>query len=289
VLRDLGSLGCEVWAVARSKESVRRAREGGAAEVVGTVDALPPLEGAVVCTPISTHHDVIEAVLAKQDVPVFVEKALTADPLQADRLADRHEGRLFVMDKWRYHPAVKELAAIAGSAELGPVDALHCRRVTLGHRYSDVDTVWVHAPHDLAIALEVLGELPPVRYASEERMGGQRVSLIARLGERPGVTLEVSCVAPAHRREVRLVCEDGIAYLDGGWSEEVRVVRNIAGSPKPEVRQVLGELPLLAELRAFIEHLAGGPPPRSSAREAAQIVRRLAELVQLATRHEVVA
>jgi hypothetical protein len=42
-------------------------------------------------------------------------------------------------------------------------------------------------------------------------------------------------------------------------------------------------MPLLAELRAFVEHLQGGPPPRSSAAEAVAIVERVAATIELAT------
>jgi predicted dehydrogenase len=281
ILRDLRSLGCEVWAVARSDESVERARAGGAS-IVGSIAELPEIAGAVVATPTSTHAAVIEEIRAARDVPVYVEKPPTTDPAEAERLAERHDGRLFVMDKWRYHPAVAELRRIAANGELGPVLGLHSRRVTRGHRYADVDTVWIHAPHDLAIALEILGELPPAVHAVEESVGGERVGLLAVLGERPRVSFEVSCVAPEHRRELRLLCERGVAYLDGGWSQDVHVLRELAGDPVPEVRPTEGELPLLAELRAFVEHLQGGPPPRSSAQEAVEIVRRLAELGALA-------
>ena len=193
------------------------------------------------------------------------------------------------MDKWRYHPAVAELRRIAESGELGAVTALHSRRVTLGHRYEDVDTVWIHAPHDLAIAIEVLGELPEARWAVEERVRGERVGMLAQLGDDPRVTLEVTCLAPGHRREIRLVCEGGVAYVDGGWAEEVRVVRDPTGTPEPEIRPVTGELPLLAELRAFVEHLQGGPAPRSSAAVGAEVTRRIAELGSLAERAEAMA
>jgi predicted dehydrogenase len=284
VLRDLRLLGCDVWAVARSEESVHRAREGGATGVVSEVADLPPVEGAVVCTPITTHGEVIEAVRSVQAIPVFVEKPLTADPVEANGLADRYDGQVFVMDKWRYHPAVAELRRIARSGELGPVRTLHCRRVTRGHRYRDVDTVWVHAPHDLAIAIEVLGELPEAEYAVEERIRGERMGLLACLGENPTVTFEVSCLAPAHRREIRLVCEEGVAYVDGGWAEEVHLIRDLTGDPTPETRLVHGELPLLAELREFVEHLHGGPAPRSSARVGAEVVQRIAELGSLSRR-----
>jgi hypothetical protein len=41
-------------------------------------------------------------------------------------------------------------------------------------------------------------------------------------------------------------------------------------------------MPLELELRAFLEHLIGGPPPRSSADEGILGVQRIAELRQLA-------
>jgi hypothetical protein len=51
---------------------------------------------------------------------------------------------------------------------------------------------------------------------------------------------------------------------------------------EPERRAISTELPLLRELRAFVEHLDGGPPPRSSAAEGVEIVRRIAELRSMA-------
>ena len=282
VLRDLRALDCPVWAVARSPASRARAADGGAAGIVERVADLPEVAGVIVCTPISTHFDVVREVAAQRRVPMFVEKPLTADPAHADQLAAELGGRLFVMDKWRYHPAVRELARIARTQELGPVRGLHSRRVTRGHRYDDVDTVTVHAPHDLAIALEILGELPPAVHATAEHADGQRVGLLGALGGPPWFTFEVSCVAPGHRRELRLTCRNGVAYLDGGWSEEVHILRSLQGDPEPELRATPGELPLLAELRAFVEHLRGGPPPLSPARDGALVVRRLAELSELA-------
>lgn len=282
ILRDLHSLGCEVPVVARSAESRQRAVDGGAAEIVATMADLGEVEGVVVATPTSTHAGVVEEALAL-GVPVFVEKPLTADLASARRLAAAAPDRLFVMDKWRYHPGVAELARIARSGELGEVVGLHTRRVTLGHRYSDVDTVWIHAPHDLAIALEILGELPAPRRAVPELVGGELAGLTAILGEAPWLVIEVSTLAPAHRRELRLVCEGGVAQLDGGYAESVAIGRAGAiDADSVEHRSVEGELPLLAELRAFVEHLRGGPPPLSSAAEGVAIVETVEEMIALA-------
>jgi predicted dehydrogenase len=234
-----------------------------------------------VCTPIRTHLEVIEALLAAQDVPVAVEKPITADVAEAERLVDRHDGRLFVLDKWRYHPGVEELGRMARSGELGRITSVHLRRVSHGHAVRDVDPVWNLLPHDLAIVLELLGTVPPAVHAVAEDCQGGRVGILATLGGPPWVTIEVSSVGPAHRRELRVVGETGVAHLDGGWAEEITIMRRLDGASEPEVRPVPGELPLLAELRAFVEHLEGGPAPRSSAREGLEAVRRIAELGEL--------
>ncbi len=220
ILRDLISLGCDVTVVARSQAS-RDAAAAGGATVVPSIEELPEVAGIVVATPTATHAEVTEAALAR-GVPVYVEKPLTADPESARRLAELGDGRLFVMDKWRYHPGVLALAAIAAEEELGPARSLHARRVTNVHRYEDVDTVWIHAPHDLAIALEVFGELPPAGHAFEELLAGERVGLVGVLGP-PQIVIEVSAVAPDHRREVRLVCENGVARLDGGYADAIEI------------------------------------------------------------------
>lgn len=113
--------------VARSQESSARADEGGAVAIVADIASLPALDGAVVATPATTHAAVVEELLAL-GVPVFCEKPLTNDPIAAERLAALAPDRLFVMDKWRYHPGVLELAAIVRERRLGPVSGYaRCR------------------------------------------------------------------------------------------------------------------------------------------------------------------
>jgi predicted dehydrogenase len=279
ILRDLRTLGCRVHVVARSAESVERARGGGAASVVASIAELPALSGYVVATPTSTHAEIVAELVANRSEPVFVEKPLCTSSADAEHIVAIGGSRVFVMDKWRYHPGVLELARIARAGELGAVSAIHARRVTDANRHPDVDTVWTHAPHDLSIASEILGEVPPARFAVAELEGTRRVGLVGTLGGPPWFTFEISCRAPGHRRELRMVCEQGTAVLDGGWAEEVVILREDAD---PERRGLDGELPLLAELRAFVGHLAGGSPPKSTAAEGAEVVRRIEELGTLA-------
>jgi predicted dehydrogenase len=289
ILRDLLSLGCEVPVVARSEASIGRAREGKASAIVPDLGSLGEVDGVVVSTPTSTHAEVVGEAL-ELGVPVFVEKPLTNDVASARALAAAAPDRLFVMDKWRYHPGVLELARIAQSGELGAPVGIHTRRVTLGHRYTDVNTVWIHAPHDLAIALEILGEVPEPRSAVPELVDGELAGLTAILGESPWLVVEVTTLAPGHRRELRLVCEEGVAQLDGADAGAV-VIGRAGGidADSVERRPIGDEMPLLAELRAFVEHLQGGPPPKSSAADAVAIVEAVAGLIALTGVEEAVA
>jgi len=273
ILRDLRSLGSEVTVVARSEATTARARDGGAGAIVGSIDDLPEVDGIVVATPVTTHCAVTRAAL-EHGVPVFVEKPLTADVAEAEQLLELAPDRLFVMDKWRYHPGIEALAEIARGGELGPVVGLRTTRVGWGNPH-DSDATWVLAPHDLAIGLEILGTIPAPRCAA-----GDADELVGLLGDRPWLALSVSARSPERRREVVLICENGAAALPGGYSDHILVARG--EDADPERRETSTELPLLRELRTFLEHLAGGPPPRSSASEGAEIVRAIARLRSLA-------
>lgn len=281
ILRDLVSLGCEVHVVARSEASVERAKEFGATGIVGAVDELPELHGAVVASIATRHAEAVEALAAHQPGPIYCEKPLTADVGEAERLLAALPDRLFVMDKWRYHQGVLEMARMARSGELGELEGISLRRVSTGNPHPDVNTVWTHAPHDLSIVLEVLGRLPEVAHARGERAGGELRGVHAVLGDSPWAAIEVSDCAPDHRRECRVVGSEAAVILDGGWSEQV-TVRRFDGSEDQRV-ETPGELPLLAELRAFVNHVSGGPPPKSKAADGALIVRRVQEIIEAAS------
>jgi predicted dehydrogenase len=280
ILRDLVSLGAEVHAVAVSKASIANAQEFGASSVVSSISDLPELDGAV-AAPITTRHaEVVAALGQAQSGPIYCEKPLTVDAADADQLVETLGDRLFLMDKWRYQAGVLELARLAQSGELGEIQSITLRRVSSRNPHADVNTVWTHMPHDLSITLEVLGEIPQVTHSVAEIVNSEVVGVRTTLGSDPWVSIEISDGASAHEREARVVGSTGIAILAGGWSEEV-IVRRFNGEDD-EVIPAKGELPLLGELRAFVEHVKGGPAPKSSAAEGALIVRRIEEALAAA-------
>jgi predicted dehydrogenase len=270
ILRDLQRLGCRVFVVDVSSHAREAARVSGATTCFESLAALPPVAGIVIATPASSHAAVAEAALTK-GVPLFVEKPFTTDASSARRLADAAPGRVFVMDKWRYHPGIEALAAVARAAELGTVLAVETLREGPGTDQVDVDAFWTLIPHDLSIASEILGTLPPlltVRTETHAAPGRQRLS--ARLGPVPGFSLDISIGDAAYRREVHLLCSAGRAWMADPYADHILLAREPEGPA--ERCPVSTEPPLLRELRSFVGYLDGGPPPRGSAAEGALIV-----------------
>jgi predicted dehydrogenase len=282
ILRDLVSLGCEVHVAANSTASRERAVAGGAASFRERVEDLPAVSGAVVAVPTVWHADIIRRLMPR-DIPIFVEKPMTPDAEEARQLAAELSGRLFVMDKWRYHPGIEALRDIARSGEMGPVIGLSTWRLDWGSPHADVDAVWILAPHDLSIALEILGHIPEPRAAVAESGVKGLSSLSAILGSDPWLRLEVSELYPAKRREIRLHLREGTAVLTDGYDTHVEITRRGPdGAPLVEKRLVGDAMPLYRELEAFVGHLAGGPAPKSSAAEGAEVVDVLARLRTMA-------
>ena len=274
ILAALVAQGDRVWVVEPSAEARREALAGGAAGVEDDVSRVAPVEAAVVAVPTRRHAEVIES-LAPREVPMFCEKPLTDDAESARRLAAAHE-RLYVMDKWRYHPAVEELARIARTRELGEPRALRTRRVQPEVTGHDVDAVWILAPHEISIAREILGALPRAIRARGSSSGPDGNSLSAECeGGGATFTFEVSACAPSRRREVELVCEKGEAR----WTLDREHEIEISGAG---TRPVSPEPPLDRELRAFRGYVRGGAPPKSPAREGAAVVELIEELRELA-------
>lgn len=277
-------------------ENARAARDAGARAVVETADALDPVDGIVVSTPATTHRRVIE-VAASAGVPIFAEKPFTTTARDAEALAAAFGDRLFVMHVWRYHPGIERLAHIARDGSLGAVLGLRTTRTNWTSPRTDVDGIWTLLPHDVSIALEVFGVVPEPQAALAEMHGDVPVGLVgllrARTGEfprdgagGPWLAVDVSTRYADKRREVRLHCTDGVAVLSGGDARHIHVTRGDAASPPEDAaseRLVIDEeSALLRELRTFVEYLGGGPAPKSPAAEAAEIVRAVVRLRELA-------
>jgi predicted dehydrogenase len=287
----LVALGCEVTVVARSAATRDNALRAGAARTVASLREARGAKGLIVATPNATHAAVIRDCL-ELGAPVFCEKPLTVDPQSAAAIAALGAGRLFVMEKWRYHPAIEMLGEIARSGELGAVRGLRVVRLQWGSNHLDVDGTWVLLPHDLSILREILGAIPRLASVSGHHVNDWMQHVYDTFGggaaPKDGTMAPWACIESGvqhpggDRREVQLYCESGTALMADPYEKHVAIYRSPGkvdrNVPAPEKRAISTEFPLLRELRAFVEHLHGGLPPKTSAAIGAEHVAVIADI-----------
>ncbi len=284
ILRDLVSLGARVHVVVRETSPEKLSASGAVSVNVDPASVPEPVDGYIIAAPTSIHAAVIEQLLPTGK-PIFVEKPLTDDLPSARRLAALAGDRIFVMDKWRYHPGVEALRDHARTGALGEIRAVRTFRVGWGTSHRDVDPVWTLLPHDLSIAYEILGMLPVAHSAWS--LPPPPTGLVARLsdgGEGPEVVAEVSTSYPQTRRSVVVIGDRGAAELADSYADRILVSLGPAGGPlrQPDAVPISTAMPLRREVEAFLGYLRGGPAPRSSAAEGLLVVERIVALRAMA-------
>lgn len=282
ILRDLRAGGAEVHVAARGAESRARAAEGGAASIVDDAADLPLMDGYVVASPTITHADVLDGLIATGK-PLFVEKPMTNDPARARRLVEQAGERLFVMDKWRYHPVVEAMRDEIASGNIGEVLAIHSVRQSWSQPHTDVSALWILAPHDLAITLHITGRLPPLVAAFAAAPGRPDLGVTAMLGGAgfPNIMLDIGVASPEYRRRCHVIGSRASMDLRDGYEERLFIRDGAPGDPAAteRIRMTSAAMPLRAELDRFLAFVGGtGPAPMSSAAEGLLIVERVAEI-----------
>ncbi|MGN6695566.1 MAG: Gfo/Idh/MocA family protein [Aquihabitans sp.] len=277
IVDDLEDLGADVVTVDSHPDA------GADLPDASALGVHAPIEGAVVATPASQHLRTLEA-LAPLGVPVFCEKPLAPSVDDAEAAAALLGSRLHLMHVWRYHPGVELLGAVARSGRIGEVHGMRTVRDGWTSPRTDVDAVWTLVPHDLTLAIEVLGQIPTARSALAEVLDGRAVGIWAHLGGagQPFLAVEASTRFGDKRREIRVHGSEGVAVLRHDGDAEVTLELGQAASPRIEQVAFAPEPPLRRELAAFLGHLAGGPPPKSSAAEGVDVVRAVDRLRTLA-------
>jgi predicted dehydrogenase len=122
----------------------------------------PEIDAIVVTTSAGTHFSVARAALeAGKDV--FVEKPIALnvdDAEEMTRIAGDRGLILMVGHLLLYHPAVTHLKKIVDEGHMGDVFYVYTERRNLGKVRQDENAMWSLAPHDISVALYLLGEMP---------------------------------------------------------------------------------------------------------------------------------
>jgi len=242
---------------------------------------LPACDAYVVATP-STSHAGVLADLLQFGKPIFCEKPLGTKLSELLALPAAARELVFVMDKWRYHPAIEELRRLVSGGGLGTFYGVATRRLDSTHGHADADCTWILLPHELSIATEIFGRAPEAVDALASFDGGQVVDMVSRL--RAGDANMVSRIStcwPTRVRTVRVAFADGLAAFD--LRNESAIVLTDADGETSTTINVPFVAPLHRELEAFVAHAAGnGPAPKATFADGVETVRTIERLRELA-------
>jgi len=261
------------------------------AALLGAVDAV------IVASPAATH-----AALAQQAIaagkPVLVEKPFALSVRDAEAVARQGAergvpvlaGHLLV-----YHPAVERLRDMVQKGELGKVFYLYGLRVNLGQVRKDENALWSFGPHDVSVALYLLGE-QPVRVAAHGKSYLQPaiedvVFLAMEFASGVLAHVQMSWLDPHKERKLTVVgARKMVVFDDMEPREKLRIYDK--GVDRPPEYGSFGESlairegdifipripavePLAAELTHFVRAARGAEPPRASAEDGVRVVRVL--------------
>src|SRR5207302_533659 len=185
-----------------------------------------------------------------------------------------------------FHPAVERLRALVQGGELGRVYYLYGLRVNLGQVRADENALWSFGPHDVSVALYLLGEAP-VRVAAHGKSYLQPnvedvVFLTMEFGSGVLAHVQLSWLDPHKERRLTVVgAKKMVVFDDMEAREKLRIYDK--GVERPPEYGSYGEAlsiregdifipkipnvePLAAELSHFVRVARGAEPPRAGFR-----------------------
>src|SRR5437667_6410755 len=120
------------------------------------------LDAIVIATAVRMHYPMAKSSLLAGK-HTLIEKPMASSSGECEELIEiaRKKGLvLMVGHTFLYSPAVKKIKHIVECGDIGEIRYISARRLNLGLFQKDINVAWDLAPHDLAIILHILGELP---------------------------------------------------------------------------------------------------------------------------------
>jgi predicted dehydrogenase len=295
-----GLAEAELAAVCDTNLAVRErlARQYPAVHITGDVsDLLDRVDAVVIASPAATHARIaLQCVGAGK--PCLVEKPFTLSTRDAEavaRAATEQRVPVLAGHLLVFHPAVERLRELVQGGELGRIYYLYGLRVNLGQVRADENALWSFGPHDVSVALYLLGEAP-VRVAAHGKSYLQPnvedvVFLTMEFGSGVLAHVQLSWLDPRKERTLTVVgAAKMVVFDDMEAREKLRIYDK--GVERPPEYASYGEAlsvregdifipkipnvePLAAELGHFVRVARGTEPPRASAQDGVRVVRVL--------------
>jgi predicted dehydrogenase len=266
--------------------------------VTDSVDRLLERVDAVVVATTARTHAALGLQALQAGKPVLIEKpfALTvADAVALVEESGRRKVPALVGHLLEFHPVIDRLRAMIQDGSLGEVYYLYSQRLNLGQVRPDENALWSFGPHDISVALYLLGEAPESVSAQGHSYLQRGIEDVVFLAMRfkSGVVAHahMSWLDPHKERKLTVVGSKQMAVFDDmAVREKLRLYDKGVDRP-PEygsygeslavregdilIPKVPNAEPLGLELAHFVNVARGALPTRAGAADGLRVVQVL--------------
>lgn len=300
-VRTLATMaGVELAAVCDTSEAVR-ARTAktypGALVTASVSELLDRVDAVVVASTARTHAELGIAAL-RAGKPVLIEKPFALSGADAAAIVAESERAgvpALVGHLLEFHPVIDRLKVMVQEGALGEVYYLYSQRVNLGQVRPDENALWSFGPHDISVALYLMGEAPVSVSAQGHSYLQQGIEdvvfMVMRFRSGVVAHAHLSWLDPHKERKLTVVGSKQMAVFDdmapreklrlydkgidrppeyGSYGESLAVREGDIWIPKIPTAE-----PLALELSHFVQVARGEAPTRADARDGLRVVRVL--------------
>jgi UDP-2-acetamido-3-amino-2,3-dideoxy-glucuronate N-acetyltransferase len=252
------------------------------------------IQGVVIAAPAAQHFDLATKVLTAGK-HVFVEKPLALTYADGEAIvgkAKEKERTLFVGHILHYHAAVVKLKEIIREGNIGRLQYIYSRRLSLGKIRREENILWSFAPHDISLILSIAGEDPCYVDAIGSNFLHAHIPDVTmtnlKFSSGIGAHIFVSWLNPFKEQRLVVVGSHGMLVFDDTQPVDQKLmlyphtINWIDGLPVPEKAEgeaiVLSdhwEEPLRAECMAFLRAMKTGEAPLTSGEEGLRVLKVL--------------
>ena len=259
------------------------------------------INGVVIATPAITHHNLALEFL-KADKDVLVEKPLSLsinDGYNLVKYANANNRVLMVGHVLEYHPAIIKIQEMISKGDIGDLHYVYSNRLNFGRVRKEENILWSFAPHDIAIMLRIIGEMP----ISVSATGAEYLTPSV-----PDVTLtnlsfknkikghiHVSWLHPfkEHRLVVigsqKMITFDDVSKNLSLYDQHIQIKNNSLTPISGNVSDISyqNKEPLKIECEAFVEAIKTRKKPLTDGESGLKVIQVLATAQNSVTKHGV--
>ncbi|MDF2549494.1 MAG: hypothetical protein K0S07_561 [Chlamydiales bacterium] len=254
----------------------------------------PKIKQVMIATPPISHYELAKrALFAGKDV--YVEKPLCLNYKEGQELIEiaHRLGRILMVGHLlHYHPYVRKVQEMVGSAEIGKVQYIVSNRLNLGSFRLEENALWNFAPHDISVILSLVGfQLPEkvrctgASYISKGIVDKSLTTL--SFADDVRAHIYVSWLNPFKEQKLTVVGSSGMLVFDDtqDWDHKLTLYRNlvtwvdetipISNEAIPEPIIVPRLEPLREECRHFLDCCYQRVSPKTDGVEGLRVLQVL--------------